>query len=56
MIIRQSGRKQNTLPGEFTGLQLMSYIYVAFKQIAPEQDIEFDLSTEYEQALKPPNQ
>jgi hypothetical protein len=25
---------------------------VAFKQIAPEQDIGFDVSGEYEQALK----
>ena len=41
-----------SLPGEFTGLQLMSYMYVAFKQIAREQDIGFDLSKEYEQALK----
>jgi tetratricopeptide (TPR) repeat protein len=41
-----------TLPGEFTGLQLMSYMYVAFKQIAPQQDISFDLSREYAQALQ----
>ena len=41
-----------SLPGEYTGLQLMSYMYVAFKQIAPEQNIGFDLSSEYEQALK----
>ena len=42
----------HSLPGEYTGLQLMSYMYVAFKQIAPEQDIGFDLSKEYEEALK----
>jgi len=41
-----------SLPGEYTGLQLMSYMYVAFKQIAPQQDVGFDLSREYEQALK----
>jgi hypothetical protein len=41
-----------SLPGEYAGLQLMSYMYVAFKQIAREQDIGFDLSKEYEQALK----
>ena len=41
-----------SLPGEFTGLQLMSYMFVAFKQIAPDRDIGFDLSKEYEQALK----
>jgi tetratricopeptide (TPR) repeat protein len=41
-----------TIPGEFTGLQLMSLMYVAFKQIAPEQDIGFDLSQEYAAALQ----
>src|SRR5689334_3343214 len=41
-----------TLPGQYTGLQLMSYMYVAFKQVAPEQDIGFDLSSEYDQALQ----
>jgi tetratricopeptide (TPR) repeat protein len=41
-----------TIPGEFTGLQLMSLMYVAFKQIAPEQDIGFDLSEEYAAALQ----
>jgi tetratricopeptide (TPR) repeat protein len=47
-----------SLPGEYTGLQLMSYMYVAFKQIAPDQNIDFDLSKEYEQALRlfQPNQ
>lgn len=40
-----------TLPGKFTGLQLMSLMYVAFKQIAPDQDIGFDLSAEYQEAL-----
>jgi hypothetical protein len=41
-----------SIPGEFTGLQLMSLMYVAFKQIAPEQDIGFDLSQEYDAALQ----
>jgi tetratricopeptide (TPR) repeat protein len=36
-----------TLPGDFTGLHLMSLMYVAFKQIAPELDIGFDLAQEY---------
>lgn len=40
------------LPGDYSGLQLMSYMYVAFKQIAPDYDIGFDLSREYDQALK----
>lgn len=41
-----------TLPGEFTGLHLMSLMYVAFKQIAPHLDIGFDLSSEYAAALQ----
>lgn len=40
-----------SLPGEFTGLHLVSLMYVAFKTIAPEQDIGFDLSKEYATAL-----
>jgi tetratricopeptide (TPR) repeat protein len=41
-----------TLPGEFSGLHLLSLQYVAFKKIAPEQNIGFDLSAEYQTALK----
>ena len=41
-----------TVPGHFTGHQLMSLMYVAFKQIAPEQGIGFDLSQEYAAALQ----
>jgi len=41
-----------TLPGEFSGLQLLSIQYVAFKQVAPGQDIGFDLSNEYRMALE----
>jgi tetratricopeptide (TPR) repeat protein len=40
------------LPGEFSGLHLLSIQYVAFKKIAPTQDIGFDLSAEYQAALK----
>ncbi len=40
-----------TLPGEFTGLQLVSLLYVAFQQIAPGADVGFDLSREYALAL-----
>ena len=36
-----------TLPGSFTGLHLMSLMYTAFQQFAPETDIGFDLSAEY---------
>ncbi len=43
-------RLQN-MSGDFSGLQLMSLMYVAFKQIAPEVDIQFDLAKEYEAAL-----
>ncbi len=42
----------HNLPGEFSGLQLVSYMYVAFQQVAPQEDIGFDLSQEYQQALK----
>ena len=41
-----------TLPGEFSGLQLVSIQYVAFKQFAPDQDIGFDPSNEYRMALE----
>lgn len=34
-------------PGEFSGLQLMSTMYVGFKQVKPDLDIGFDLSAEY---------
>jgi len=42
----------NSLPGIFTGLQLVSYMYVGFKKIAPDQDIGVDLSQEYAMAMK----
>jgi tetratricopeptide (TPR) repeat protein len=41
-----------TLPGTFTGLQLLCYEYVAFKQVAPEIDIGFELAKEFEEAIK----
>ena len=40
------------LPGSFTGLHLMSLMYVGFKRIAPELDSGFDLKAEYEAALQ----
>ncbi len=40
------------LPGEFSGLHLLSIQYVAFKKIAPAQNIGFDLSAEYQAAIK----
>lgn len=41
-----------TMPGSFSGLHLMSYMYVAFKQLAPDVDIGFDLSEEYRTAMQ----
>ncbi len=41
-----------TISGEFTGLHLMSLMFVAFVQIFPLQDIGFDLSEEYAAALQ----
>ena len=40
-----------SLPGRFSGLHLMSIMYVAFKIIAPDHDVGFDLSREYQAAL-----
>ncbi len=40
----------DSLEGTFTGLQLLSYMYVGFKLIAPEKDIGIDLSEEYNTA------
>jgi len=40
-----------SLPGRFSGLHLMSIMYVAFKIIVPDHDVGFDLSREYQAAL-----
>lgn len=40
-----------SLAGRFSGLQLVSIMYVAFKIIAPDHDVGFDLSREYQAAL-----
>jgi len=40
-----------TLPGEFSGLHLVCIEYVAFRQVAPQLDIQFDLAAEYASAL-----
>ena len=39
-----------SMSGEFTGLQLVSYMYVGFKIIKPEVDIGMDFSEEYKTA------
>lgn len=41
-----------TLPGTFTGTQLLCYEYVAFKQFAPDLNIGFDVAKEYEEARR----
>jgi tetratricopeptide (TPR) repeat protein len=40
-----------SMPGKFSGLHLLCYEYVAFKQVAPGKDIGIDLSVEYQAAL-----
>jgi tetratricopeptide (TPR) repeat protein len=42
----------NSLPGEFTGIQLICYMYVGFQMLDSNIDIGFDLSKEYELAQK----
>lgn len=39
------------VPGNYTGLQVVCFMYVALAQVAPEQDIGFDLQAEYQEAL-----
>ena len=41
----------DSMDGSFTGLQLVSYMYVGFKMIDPKLDVGLDLSEEYQQAL-----
>jgi len=41
----------NSLEGSFTGLQMVSYLYVGFKRIDPHLDVGIDLSEEYKMAL-----
>ena len=36
-----------SLPGDFSGLNLMALMYVGFQQIAPDKDIGFDLTSEF---------
>ena len=39
-----------SLAGQFSGLHLVSTMYVAFKILAPDHDVGFDLSREYSAA------
>ena len=41
----------DSMPGEFTGLQLLCYMYTGFQFIDPSADIGADLSEEYQTAL-----
>jgi len=41
-----------TMEGSFSGLQLVSYMYVGFQIIDSSQDVGIDLSAEYQAALK----
>ena len=40
------------MPGNFSGLHLLSIMYAAFKQFAPNEDVGIDLSKEYEAATQ----
>jgi hypothetical protein len=40
------------LDGEFSGLAMVCYLYVAMQRLAPGKNIGFDVSVEYEQAKK----
>jgi hypothetical protein len=40
------------LEGEFSGLAMVCFLYVAMQRMAPGTDIGFDLAAEYEQAKK----
>ncbi len=42
----------NSLPEFFSGIQLLCYMYVGFKRIAPNEDVGVDFSAEYEMASK----
>jgi tetratricopeptide (TPR) repeat protein len=41
-----------SLPGSFSGLQLVSYVYVGLKIVAPDQDTGVNFSKEFAMALK----
>jgi hypothetical protein len=40
-----------SMPGKFSGLQMVCIMYVGFKRVAPELTPSFDLSNEYAAAL-----
>jgi len=40
------------LEGEFSGLAMTCFLYVAMQRMAPGTDIGFDVAAEYEQARR----
>ena len=42
----------HSLPGKFSGMRLVSMMYVGFQIISPEQNVGIDLSREYAEAKK----
>ena len=42
----------SSVPGEFSGLEILSMLYVVVQKLAPGQDVGFDLSAEYAAACK----
>jgi Flp pilus assembly protein TadD len=49
---RNSRYRLQSLPGEFSGLQLVAYMVVGLKKVAPRTDAGIDFSKEYELALR----
>ena len=52
---KNSEKRHNlaSIPGkQFSGLQLLAYMYVAWQQIDPTKDLEINFKNEYEQAKK----
>ncbi len=41
-----------SIPGNYTGLNVVCIMYAAFQQVAPDQDVGFDIKAEYEAALR----
>lgn len=45
-----------SIPGNYTGLNVVCIMYAALQQMVPGQDVGFDIKVEYEEALKLFNQ
>ena len=41
-----------SMPGNFSGLQLVCYMFVGIRQLAPDLDPGIDFAKEYHEALK----